>query len=163
MPCWSSGWPLSSSLSSSWSWIVPLLVVLQNTSICVSTFLILFITTVAFYRICLHPLSHIPGPRLAALTTAWYAYQVRNGRMLHLGTTLHRQYGPVVRVGPNELWFDSKDAFRLIYSPTGGYEKSSFYRESASLLVASFPWNLSVQQQQQQLMPRRYDQWRPPY
>lgn len=114
------------------------------------TLIILSLLTVAVYRLYLHPLSCIPGPRLAAVTNCWYAYQVRNGRMLHLGKTLHKQYGPVVRVGPNEVWFNTKDAFRLIYSkatdlllpksikfspaypssgPTAGYEKSYFYRE----------------------------------
>lgn len=83
---------------------------------CIATLVVLCASTVSFYRLCLHPLSRIPGPRLAALTSAWYAYQVRNGRMLHLGTTLHHKYGPVVRVSPNEVWFNSKDAFRLIYS-----------------------------------------------
>jgi hypothetical protein len=44
---------------------------------------------------------------------AWHA---RNGRVRELGKTLHRKYGPAVRVGPNEVWFDSKDAFKTIYS-----------------------------------------------
>ncbi|POS79637.1 cytochrome P450 [Diaporthe helianthi] len=83
--------------------------------------------TVAIYRRFFHPLSRIPGPRLAAVTNCWLAYQVRNGRMLQLGKTLHAKYGPAVRVGPNEIWFNTKDAFRLIYSPTNGFEKSSFY------------------------------------
>lgn len=71
---------------------------------------------VAVYRLFLHPLSRIPGPRLAAVTNCWLAYHVRNGRMLQLGKTLHTKYGPAVRVGPNEVWFNTKDAFRLIYS-----------------------------------------------
>lgn len=108
---------------------------MSSSLVWLSTFLILTLSTVALYRLRLHPLSHVPGPRLAALSNAWYAYQVRNGRMLHLGTTLHHKYGPVVRVGPNELWFNGKDAFRLIYSPTAGYDKSSFYRTSSSLSI----------------------------
>lgn len=71
---------------------------------------------VAVYRLFLHPLSRIPGPRLAAVTNCWLAYHVRNGHMLRLGKTLHAEYGPAVRVGPNEVWFNTKDAFRLIYS-----------------------------------------------
>lgn len=116
-----------------------------------STFLLLALSTVALYRWRLHPLSHVPGPRLAALSNAWYAYQVRNGRMLHLGTTLHRKYGPVVRVGPNELWFNGKDAFRLIYSPTAGYDKSNFYRTSSSLSFLAKP--LSVLQLMPPILP----------
>ncbi|TDZ19584.1 Cytochrome P450 monooxygenase sdnT [Colletotrichum orbiculare MAFF 240422] len=51
--------------------------------------------------------------------------------MLRLGKTLHRQYGSVVRVGPNEVWFDSVDAFKHIYRAGSGYEKSDFYLSTA--------------------------------
>lgn len=77
---------------------------------------LLSLVTVVAYRLYLHPLAGTPGPQLAAITSCWHAYQVRNGRMLHLGKTLHKQYGPVVRIGPNELWFASKDAYKIIYS-----------------------------------------------
>ncbi|KAG9502499.1 hypothetical protein J7337_005327 [Fusarium musae] len=40
------------------------------------------------------------------------------GRMAYLGKTLHGKYGPVVRVGPNEVWFNSKEAFHAIYMAT---------------------------------------------
>lgn len=61
-------------------------------------------------------LAGIPGPRLAAVSKLWYAYQVRNGRLLQLATTLHQRYGPVVRVAPNEVWCNSPEAFKVIYS-----------------------------------------------
>ena len=35
--------------------------------------------------------------------------------MLVLGKTLHKRYGHAVRVGPNEVWFDSAEAFKAIY------------------------------------------------
>ncbi len=74
------------------------------------------VATLALYRLFLHPLAAVPGPRLAAVSNAWHAYHARNGLMFELGTTLHARYGPVVRVGPNEVWLDSKEAFRTIYS-----------------------------------------------
>ncbi|KAL1858113.1 hypothetical protein Daus18300_010114 [Diaporthe australafricana] len=79
---------------------------------------IFFLVAVAVYRLYLHPLSRIPGPRLAAISNCWLAYHVRNGHMLQLGKTLHTKYGPAVRIGPNEVWFNTKDAFRLIYMAT---------------------------------------------
>lgn len=99
---------------------------------------------VVVYRLFLHPLSRIPGPRFAAATNCWLAYHVRNGRMLQLGKTLHTKYGPAVRVGPNEVWFNTKDAFRLIYSPTNGYEKSSFYL-ATELLKPKLDAHLGIQ------------------
>ena len=41
---------------------------------------------------------------------------------------LHRQYGPVVRLGPNEVSFTSLEALKEIYSSGGGgYDKTEFY------------------------------------
>lgn len=77
---------------------------------------LLSLTTIALYRLFLHPLSGIPGPKLAAVSNVWHAYHARNGRMFDLGRTLHRKYGEVVRVGPNELWFNTPEAFDKIYS-----------------------------------------------
>lgn len=68
------------------------------------------------YRAILHPLASVPGPRLAGVTSLWYIHHVRNGHMFLLARTLHKRYGPVVRVRPNEVWFDSEEAFRIIYS-----------------------------------------------
>uniref|UniRef100_L2GBV3 Cytochrome p450 71d7 n=1 Tax=Colletotrichum fructicola (strain Nara gc5) TaxID=1213859 RepID=L2GBV3_COLFN len=84
------------------------------------TSLVLFVAAliVIAYRLVLHPLACVPGPKIAALSNIWYAYHARNGRMLELGKTLHRRYGPMVRVGPNEVWFDSVDAFKHIYIST---------------------------------------------
>lgn len=70
---------------------------------------------VATYRLIFHPLSRVPGPKLAALSNIWLARHVRDGRMLELGKTIHKRYGPAVRVGPNEVWFHSREAFKSIY------------------------------------------------
>lgn len=78
--------------------------------------IIVTMLAIAVYRFYFHPLASVPGPRLAALSNIWHAYHARNGRMYLLGKSLHKRYGPVVRVGPNELWFDSKEAFKTIYS-----------------------------------------------
>lgn len=77
---------------------------------------ILFLMIISLYRLFFHPLSRVPGPKTAAWSNVWLAWHARNGRVRELGKTLHRRYGPVVRVGPNEVWFDSKDAFKTIYS-----------------------------------------------
>jgi hypothetical protein len=109
--------------------------------------LLLSITSIALYRLFFHPLSRVPGPKLAAVSNIWHAYHARNGYMFDLGCTLHQKYGEVVRVGPNELWFNSMEAFDKIYSTfksfrveyidiwkltilkgsTKGFEKSDFY------------------------------------
>ncbi|KAM7223106.1 Cytochrome P450 monooxygenase sdnT [Rhypophila decipiens] len=101
------------------------------------------LVALAIFRAYFHPLAAIPGPRLAALSNIWQAYHVRNGRMLVLGKTLHAMYGPMVRVGPNEVWLDSADAFRSIYGSGNGYEKSKFYL-STVLNRPSIDWGLNL-------------------
>ncbi|KAL6412087.1 hypothetical protein AUP68_04469 [Ilyonectria robusta] len=103
--------------------------------------LVALLVTIIIYRLVFHPLASIPGPRLAAISSIWHAYHARNGRMAHLGRTLHRRYGPVVRVGPNEVWFNTKQAFQAIYSTGSGFEKSDFYLATA-LSKPELNWQL---------------------
>ncbi|KAL2162592.1 hypothetical protein VTH06DRAFT_7506 [Thermothelomyces fergusii] len=91
----------------------------------------LVLVNLAIYRLFFHPLARIPGPKLAGVSNVWQARHVRDGRARELGKTLHTQYGHVVRVGPNEVWFDSEEAFREIYGAGHGYEKSDFYLATA--------------------------------
>ncbi|KAL7923758.1 cytochrome P450 [Trichoderma austrokoningii] len=96
--------------------------------------LLLSITSIALYRLFLHPLARVPGPKIAAVSNVWHAYHARNGGMFELACTLHQKYGEVVRVGPDELWFNSMEAFDKIYSSTKGYEKSDFYLATSLIL-----------------------------
>jgi hypothetical protein len=89
--------------------------IISLTAWSVSILLCLLIGTIS-YRLLLHPLAGVPGPRLAAVSNIWLAYQVRNGKSVLVGKKLHQRYGPVVRVGPNEVWFNSKESFKAIYS-----------------------------------------------
>nr|A0A1B4XBI3.1 RecName: Full=Cytochrome P450 monooxygenase sdnT; AltName: Full=Sordarin/hypoxysordarin biosynthesis cluster protein C [Sordaria araneosa]BAV32164.1 cytochrome P450 monooxygenase [Sordaria araneosa] len=116
--------------------------IISLTTCFVCAFAVSFVA-LAIYRAHLHPLAAIPGPKLAALSSAWQAYHARNGRMLVLGKTLHAVYGPIVRVGPNEVWLNSPDAFRSIYGAGNGYEKSDFYL-STVLNKPAIDWGLNL-------------------
>ncbi|KAF9039634.1 cytochrome P450 [Hymenopellis radicata] len=87
---------------------------------------------IAFSRLYLHPLKAFPGPRLAALTDYYQAYYEvwRNGMFTRHTEDLHRLYGPVVRVRPNELHFQSPEAYFAIYSPHSGFTKDPFFYNS---------------------------------
>ncbi|RDA84173.1 hypothetical protein CP532_3904 [Ophiocordyceps camponoti-leonardi (nom. inval.)] len=111
------------STLSIWTTVVNLLYLSARALACLS----LAVSTIAVYRLWLHPLARVPGPRLAAVSNVWYALKIRNGCAVELATTLHRKYGEAVRVGPNEVWFNSSEAYDQIYSARGGYEKSDFY------------------------------------
>ena len=57
--------------------------------------LIIYTTSLAFYRLFFHPLARFPGPRLAALTRYYEAYYdvVQNGQYTFKIAELHRRYG----------------------------------------------------------------------
>jgi hypothetical protein len=66
-------------------------------------------------NVALSPLRHIPGPLPAKLTKFWLLAIELSGRRALYVHALHQRYGPVVRVGPNELSFASAAAVRDIY------------------------------------------------
>ena len=78
-----------------------------------------YLVALACYRIYFHPISHIPGPKLAAVTY-WYQsyYDVwpHWGRFLWKARDLHAQYGPIVRVGPNEVQIIDTEFYSEMYS-----------------------------------------------
>lgn len=80
----------------------------------------LFLLAVVVYRLGFHPLARVQGPRLAAVSSIWQGVYVRNGRARQLGKTLHQKYGPVVRVGPNEVWLNSEEGFKTVYGMLQG-------------------------------------------
>ena len=75
----------------------------------------------------LHPLSNFRGPFWAAQTDLWRAYHLCTKRLPDTLETLHTKYGPVVRIGPNDLSFKSVAAIPQIYKSGRKVVKSSFY------------------------------------
>ncbi|GME26076.1 cytochrome P450 [Neofusicoccum parvum] len=89
--------------------------------------------TAALHHLVVHPLllsplARIPGPKLYALTRWRLALEDWTGRRTRTVHALHEQYGPVVRIGPNEVHFNSLSALRTIYGAGSGFERTSFYR-----------------------------------
>ncbi|KAF4124737.1 Cytochrome P450, partial [Geosmithia morbida] len=76
----------------------------------------------------LSPLSQIPGPRWYALTKWRLAYEDWKGTSTRTLDGLHREYGPAVRIGPNQVSFASMSALRSIYGPGNRYGRTAFYR-----------------------------------
>lgn len=124
-------------------WLLGLLHLAAKALVVSATCLVTVLAVVVAYRLVLHPLARIPGPRLAAISNVWQAHHARHGRMLQLGKTLHQKYGPTVRVGPNEVWFDSSEAFKSIYSVGNGFDKSGFYL-ATSLNKPTIDWRLKL-------------------
>lgn len=64
----------------------------------------------------LNELRHVPGPKLNALSRIPYARHMINQTTVDQAVDLHKRYGDVVRLTPNEVSFTSIDtAFTDIY------------------------------------------------
>lgn len=76
----------------------------------------------ALYNVSpLHPLSHIPGPRLAAATylPEFYYDVVKFGRYTGEIRDMHKAYGPLVRINPNEIHCNDINFSDEIYAVGG--------------------------------------------
>ena len=85
---------------------------------------------ITLYNAFFSPLKNIPGPILACFTDLWYVNRVRKGHFERDNISLHCQYGPIVRYGPNRYSFDHPEAAQIIYGvgKSDKFAKSSFFR-----------------------------------
>jgi cytochrome P450 len=92
-----------------------------------ASIVLLHITTTCIYRRFFHPLARIPGPFLPAVTKLYQSYY--NCRYYLEIERLHDQYGPVVRITPDEVHIaTSSDDYDKIYHVGSKYSKSpNFY------------------------------------
>lgn len=100
-------------------------------SLALSALLIMITSSVLHYlytTLISSPLARIPGPKSFALTKLYLAREDYNGTRTRKLNTFHKQYGPVVRIGPNEVTFNSTSALRAIYGAGSGFERTEFYR-----------------------------------
>lgn len=70
-----------------------------------------------------HGLNKYHGPFLASLTDWWRFFDVYSRRPEITHKKLHRQYGDVVRLGPNTLSFADPKAIKTIYGLNRGFRK----------------------------------------
>ncbi|CAK7198486.1 hypothetical protein SEUCBS139899_001147 [Sporothrix eucalyptigena] len=73
------------------------------------------------------PLRTVPGPWHSKFTSFWLKKQILSGRRMHWIHEQHQKYGPVVRVGPNEVDFTDQSAFKEIHRIGSGYNKDPWY------------------------------------
>ncbi|KAI1778090.1 trichodiene oxygenase [Hypoxylon cercidicola] len=86
---------------------------------------VVFVATIVFYRLFLHPLAIFPGPKLAAATRGFEAYYdvVRKGQYTFKIAELHKKYGPIVRISPYELHVSDPGFYEKIYTREGRWDK----------------------------------------
>jgi hypothetical protein len=83
---------------------------------------------IGIYKALFSPLSKIPGPKDNLFSDTYLMVQEFTSKRREYIHELHKRYGPVVRLGPNEVSFTSLEALKEIYSSGGsGYDKTEFY------------------------------------
>lgn len=81
----------------------------------------------ALYRRYASPLRSYPGPVLASCSRLWKVMSTASGHTHLDHIALHQQYGPVVRIAPNEVSLASPRAARIVLSAGRRFHKTDFY------------------------------------
>ncbi|KAF2458278.1 putative cytochrome P450 [Lineolata rhizophorae] len=89
----------------------------------------LWLVARSFYRLYLHPLAKFPGYKFTALTHWYEGYYdvVKKGRYVWEFERMHRKYGPIVRIGPNELHILDPGYYNTLYSMTNRIDKYDWF------------------------------------
>lgn len=66
-------------------------------------------------RIYFHPLSHLPGPKLRAITGLIETWDYIHGRNAKSMYALHAKYGPIVRIAPNDVNILTTESLPIIF------------------------------------------------
>lgn len=83
-----------------------------------------FKTTIARYR---SPLSKLPGPWHSRYTNLVLRFHILSGRRIFYVDDLHKKYGDVVRIAPNEVAVADIAGVSQIHKIGSGFLKSNFY------------------------------------
>ncbi|KAF8861671.1 cytochrome P450 monooxygenase-like protein [Acephala macrosclerotiorum] len=100
----------------------------QLTAIIVLSYLVSLTASILTYRVFFHPLKGFPGPLSAKLTKLAHVFRLLKKSDNYLqADRLHKKYGNIVRVGPNEVTIIIPDAVPLIYGPGSKCTKTAWY------------------------------------
>ncbi|KAH7913197.1 cytochrome P450 [Hygrophoropsis aurantiaca] len=95
----------------------------STTRALLSTYLLYYstlLTSLFLYRLSpFHPLARYPGPLLCKVSKFWMAWVSSDGKQHQYYCKLHKKYGDVVRIGPNELSLRTVDAIQPLMGTTG--------------------------------------------
>lgn len=92
------------------------------------TFLAGLYASLLIYRAFLSPLCKFPGPFGARLTNLWLSTHIgTSSHALFKIQELHKKYGPIVRIGSNDLAIADSDFVQPIYGMGAKCTKASWY------------------------------------
>lgn len=92
-----------------------------------AVFLFAVYANCAIYRLFLNPLNKIPGPYFARLTKFDFVFRNRKLNSHHVMKRLHDQYGPFLRVGPNDISVIDADGMQVVSAQDSKCIKGPWY------------------------------------
>ncbi|KAL7629693.1 hypothetical protein AAE478_001216 [Parahypoxylon ruwenzoriense] len=102
-----------------WSWSPGILGLI---ALVVTIFYYLISTFFTWYR-----LRHIPGPPLGSFSYLWLARTAKSGQQFWIYRDMYQKYGPLIRVGPNELSTDDPEVIKKITGARSTYGRDPWY------------------------------------
>ncbi|CAK7226936.1 hypothetical protein SCUCBS95973_006368 [Sporothrix curviconia] len=87
---------------------------------------VLFVSRLLYKRYA-SPLRRYPGPWLASVSRLWKVISTATTNTHWQHIDLHRKYGRVVRIAPDEVSISSPEAARLVLSAGKHFYKTDFY------------------------------------
>ncbi|KAE8357309.1 cytochrome P450 [Aspergillus caelatus] len=106
---------------------VPIQDALRGTVTLLSLYAGTLFFSILVFRLFWSPLNHIQGPlslRLTKLTHVWKQARFRNCEVLH---ELHKQYGDIVRTGPNEVTLFGTEAYYKVHGKDSECGRAAYY------------------------------------
>ncbi|KAI0449059.1 cytochrome P450 monooxygenase [Xylaria acuta] len=76
----------------------------------------------AWYR-----LRHVPGPFIASFSYLWMAMTAGSSKQAYIHRDLFKKYGPVVRIGPNEVATGDPEIARRAGATSGTWKRDDWY------------------------------------
>lgn len=96
------------------------------------------------YARLFHPLARIPGPWLASVSRLWIVLHTKYGDMEHKQRALHKKYGPLIRIAPDECACSDPQAIKLLYRTQRPLTKTDFYPVWGNKKFSKYPDLFSV-------------------
>ncbi|KAI1487754.1 BcABA1, cytochrome P450 monooxygenase [Biscogniauxia mediterranea] len=87
--------------------------------------LVVYFLASSFYS--WYRLRHIPGPFLASISYLWLARVAKGGKQFWVYRDMYQKYGPLVRVGPNEISSDDPEIIRHMSAARSTWARDPWY------------------------------------
>ncbi|TKA38282.1 hypothetical protein B0A54_09222 [Friedmanniomyces endolithicus] len=84
-------------------------------------------SSLLIYRIFLNPLNRFPGPWLAKISSLYWSSRLSKMDSYLQLQALHKQHGPIVRIGSGDLSIIHPECIDLAYGPDAQATKSAHY------------------------------------